>query len=66
MVGGPGDHRPSTDGRFARTLGCPFVLVRSGVVPPDAPLPTEVPVAADHPDLASVADRLTAVPPGAG
>lgn len=28
--------RDSTDGAFARTLGCPFVLVRSGVTPPEA------------------------------
>ncbi len=54
--------RPSTDGRFAATLGCPFVLVRSGVVAPGAPPPTDVPVAADLADLAALADRLAAAP----
>jgi HAD superfamily hydrolase (TIGR01450 family) len=50
--------RPSTDGRFAAQLGCPFVLVRSGVVEPGASLPADVPVAADLPDLAALPTLL--------
>jgi ribonucleotide monophosphatase NagD (HAD superfamily) len=48
--------RPSTDGQFAVTVGCPFALVRSGVtLPGDA---VGVPVAVDVPDLARVVDAL--------
>ena len=48
--------RPSTDGQFAVTIGCPFALVRSGVTRPgDA---VGVPVAIDVPDLARVVDAL--------
>ncbi len=48
--------RWSTDGLFARALGCPFAMVRSGVTPPGAPL--ERPVAYDAPNLATVAATL--------
>lgn len=52
--------RPSTDGLFASALGCPFALVRSGVIgpgePPDAPIEPALDVA----DLAAVADALGA------
>jgi 4-nitrophenyl phosphatase len=48
--------RLDTDGAFATTLGCPFALVRSGVTPPGAP--SDVPLAADEPDLAAVVDSL--------
>lgn len=52
--------RLSTDGAFARTLGCRFALVRSGVTPPGAPLDDRN---SDHPafdvaDLARLVDRL--------
>jgi HAD superfamily hydrolase (TIGR01450 family) len=50
--------RPSTEGRFAAQLECPFVLVRSGVVEPGASLPSDVPVAADLPDLAALPTLL--------
>ena len=49
--------RPSTDGAFAVTLGCPFALVRSGVTAPGVAV--EVPVALDAPDLAAVVDSIT-------
>lgn len=49
--------RPSTDGRFAVALGCPFALVRSGVTRPGAPI--DVPTAIDVDDLATVVDRLS-------
>jgi glycerol-1-phosphatase len=48
--------RPSTDGEFARTLGCPFALVRSGVTSPGDPV--GVPVAMDEPDFARVVAML--------
>lgn len=47
--------RWSTDGAFARMLGCPFALVRTGVTPPD--VEAEEPTI-DAPDLAAVA-RIT-------
>ena len=50
--------RPETDGLFAAVLGAPYVQVRSGVVPAGAGLDTELPVAADVPDLAALADLL--------
>jgi 4-nitrophenyl phosphatase len=50
--------RPSTDGRFARTVGCPFAFVRSGVIPPGAAPDADVDAALDLADLATVADRL--------
>ena len=50
--------RWSTDGLFAKALGCPFALVRSGVTEPGAAL--EAPVDLDHPDLAAVATTLLA------
>lgn len=49
--------RWSTDGAFARALGCPFALVRSGVTPPGAEVDQS---AIDAPDLAAVA-RITRV-----
>lgn len=48
--------RDSTDGRFARTLGCPFALVRSGVTPPGVALVP--PPDLDEPGLGAVVDRL--------
>lgn len=51
--------RDSTDGRFARTLGCPFALVRSGVTLPGEavdPLPD-----LDLPTLAAVAATIVAM-----
>lgn len=50
--------RPSTDGRFAHAIGCPFALVRSGVIGPGAPADAETPTVLDVADLAAVADRL--------
>lgn len=47
--------RWSTDGMFARALGCPFALVRSGVTPPGAEAEG---AAIDVVDLAAVA-RIT-------
>lgn len=50
--------RLDTDGAFAAALGCPFALVRTGVVGPDAP---PVPgVALDLADLAAVAAAVLA------
>ena len=56
--------RPSTDGRFARTLGCRYALVRSGVIAPGARLDldgdvSDVDVHFDVADLASLADALS-------
>ena len=48
--------RPSTDGAFAVTLGCPFALVRSGVTAPGVAV--DVPVAIDAPDVAAVVDSI--------
>lgn len=48
--------RPSTDGRFARLLGCRYAHVRSGVTPPGAefePVPD-----IERNDLAAVADVI--------
>lgn len=50
--------RIDTDGAFAITLGCPFALVRTGVVVPGARV--DGPVALDAPDLATVAATLLA------
>lgn len=50
--------RPSTDGLFARAIGCPFAFVRSGVIPPGEPLDADVQPVLDVDDLAAVADRL--------
>lgn len=52
--------RPSTDGRFAQAIGCPFALVRSGVIRPGAPPDAETATALDVDDLGAVADRLLA------
>jgi ribonucleotide monophosphatase NagD (HAD superfamily) len=49
--------RWSTDGLFAKALGCPFALVRTGVTPPGAQL-DGVP-ALDLADLGAVADVIT-------
>jgi HAD superfamily hydrolase (TIGR01450 family) len=48
--------RPSTDGRFAQTLGCRFALVRSGVTEPGAD--PGVAVDFDAADLASLVPAL--------
>lgn len=60
--------RPSTDGAFARTIGCRFALVRSGVTEPGAPVDWQHPSIGgargtqpgdlDLPDLAALADLL--------
>jgi ribonucleotide monophosphatase NagD (HAD superfamily) len=50
--------RPETDGDFARRLGVPFGLVRSGVTAPRATV--EPPPALDAPNLAVMVDRLLA------
>ncbi len=58
--------RPSTDGLFARTLGCRYALVRSGVVAPsadpgdflDGRSPDELAVHFDEADLESVVRAL--------
>lgn len=56
--------RPSTDGRFARTLRCRYALVRSGVIAPGAPLDldgdvSDVDVHFDVADLTAVARALS-------
>jgi 4-nitrophenyl phosphatase len=48
--------RPSTDGRFARTLGCRYAHVHSGVTPRGAPVDPQPDLAAD--DLAAVTDAV--------
>ncbi len=48
--------RPSTDGRFARTLECRYAHVHSGVTPKGAPVDPAPDLAVD--DLAGVADAL--------
>lgn len=53
--------RPSTDGLFARTLGCRYALVRSGVTPPGA-LVGGLTVHVDVGDLAAVARWLIELP----
>ncbi len=50
--------RLDTDGAFARTLGCPFALVRTGVTGDDDDI--DVPVALRADDLAAVAALVTA------
>ncbi len=50
--------RVSTDGRFAATLGCRFVLVRTGVTPPDGTPDAAVGVDHDVESLAAFADSL--------
>jgi len=66
MLGGPvsdalmvGD-RPSTDGLFARTIGCRYALVRSGVTPRGVRPGTDggLRVDIDAEDLADVARRI--------
>lgn len=52
--------RPSTDGLFARAVGCSFALVRTGVIAPGAPFDADVEPSLDVADLAAVADRLLA------
>lgn len=51
--------RPSTDGRFAATLGCRYALVRSGVTPGGARV-DDVRVDIDVADLLAVARHLGA------
>ena len=48
--------RPSTDGLFARTLGCAYAHVRSGVTPPGTVVDPTPDLEAD--DLAAVATLL--------
>ncbi len=48
--------RPSTDGRFARTLGCRYAHVHSGVTPRGEPVDPHPDLAAD--DLAAVAEAI--------
>lgn len=50
--------RPSTDGLFARTIGCPFAFVRSGVIGPHDPPDADADPVLDVADLAAVADLL--------
>jgi HAD superfamily hydrolase (TIGR01450 family) len=50
--------RASTDGRFAATLGCRFVLVRTGVTAPGRAPDDDVAIAHDTPSLATFADSL--------
>lgn len=52
--------RPSTDGLFARAIGCPFALVRSGVTAPGAPPDADADPLLDVADLAVVADHVLA------
>ncbi len=49
--------RPETDGALAERLGAHFALVRSGVVPPGAPVPSPTP-SFDTADLATLATTL--------
>lgn len=53
--------RPSTDGRFAATLGCRFALVRTGVTAPGSRVDEGIRVDIDAPDLFAVARHLGAV-----
>ncbi len=46
--------RPSTDGLFAKVIGCRYAIVRTGVTGPGAPLETSPWL--DVADLAAVAD----------
>lgn len=48
--------RPSTDGRFARTLGCRYAHVESGVTPPGSTVEPRPDIVAA--DLAGVADVI--------
>ncbi len=50
--------RPSTDGLFARTLGCRYALVRSGVVAPGEVVDGDLEIHVDELDLAAVARSL--------
>jgi HAD superfamily hydrolase (TIGR01450 family) len=50
--------RPSTDGRFAGAIGCPFAFVRSGVFPPGSSPDADVDPALDVADLAAVVSSL--------
>jgi 4-nitrophenyl phosphatase len=50
--------RWTTDGLFARALGCPFALVRTGVTPPGVAIPDAPDL--ERPDLAAVADMVLA------
>lgn len=50
--------RASTDGRFAATLGCRFVLVRTGVTPPGGAPDADVGIEYDCDSLATFASSL--------
>jgi 4-nitrophenyl phosphatase len=50
--------RASTDGRFAATLGCRFVLVRTGVTPAGGTPDADVAIDHDVASLAAFADAL--------
>ena len=50
--------RPSTDGLFALTIGCPFSFVRSGVFAAGATPDADVAAALDVADLAAVAEQI--------
>lgn len=50
--------RPSTDGLFARAIGCPFALVRSGVIAPGDRPDADTDPMLDVADLAAVVDHL--------
>lgn len=50
--------RPSTDGLFARAIGCPFAFVRSGVFAPGDPPDADADPVLDVADLAAVVDHL--------
>ncbi|HUF83614.1 MAG TPA: HAD-IIA family hydrolase [Acidimicrobiia bacterium] len=50
--------RPSTDGRFAQSVGCAFALVRTGVTPAGADPEAEIAVALDVADLAAVVEHI--------
>jgi HAD superfamily hydrolase (TIGR01450 family) len=51
--------RPSTDGRFAEAIGCPFALVRTGVTAPGGSADADIVPTYDLHDLAAVADLVT-------
>jgi HAD superfamily hydrolase (TIGR01450 family) len=51
--------RLETDGLFAQRLGASFALVRSGVTPAGAAVPSEIGVDLDATDLAAVAARIS-------
>ncbi|WP_420453685.1 HAD-IIA family hydrolase [Ilumatobacter sp.] len=58
--------RPSTDGLFARRIGCRFALVETGVTGPGDEVDVDVPVELRADDLAAVADALGGGHPSGG